>query len=79
MIFKQSIFIYLENILIKHPNYNSFTNLNDIAILKLSQRVTFNRYIQPACLPTAKSFTFPPANENSWAVGWGTNYSLKIT
>jgi hypothetical protein len=45
--------------------------------LKLSQRAPLNNYIQPACLPTTKSFNYPPANVDSWAVGWG-NINIKI-
>ncbi len=55
----------------KHPDYNSLTNLNDIAILKLAEQAPLNKYIQPACLPTVNSFNYPPLEVASWAVGWG--------
>jgi secreted trypsin-like serine protease len=49
--------------------------LNDIAILKLSQNVTLNEYIQIACLPKSQSNTYPGTNIPGWIVGWGTtNY-----
>jgi hypothetical protein len=35
----------------KHPNYNDVTHENDLAILRLAERVQFNKYVQPACLP----------------------------
>ena len=37
--------------LIKHKMYNDDTSENDIAILKLSKSLEFNKYVQPACLP----------------------------
>uniref|UniRef100_A0A3B3HX21 Peptidase S1 domain-containing protein n=1 Tax=Oryzias latipes TaxID=8090 RepID=A0A3B3HX21_ORYLA len=37
--------------LIIHPNYNSKTEDNDIALLQLSSPVNFNNYITPVCLP----------------------------
>uniref|UniRef100_A0A3P9MF12 Peptidase S1 domain-containing protein n=1 Tax=Oryzias latipes TaxID=8090 RepID=A0A3P9MF12_ORYLA len=40
---------------IVHPNYNSGTQNNDIALLQLSSPVTFNNYITPVCLPSTGS------------------------
>ena len=37
---------------IKHPDYNTDTLKNDIALLKLEKPVQFNDKIQPVCLPT---------------------------
>jgi len=34
-----------------HPHYNNKTFANDIALLKLSEPVTFNDYLSPICLP----------------------------
>uniref|UniRef100_A0A672K8W5 Peptidase S1 domain-containing protein n=1 Tax=Sinocyclocheilus grahami TaxID=75366 RepID=A0A672K8W5_SINGR len=36
--------------IIVHPSYDRTTNNNDIAVLRLSARVTFNDYIRPVCL-----------------------------
>ncbi|XP_042352898.1 vitamin K-dependent protein C [Plectropomus leopardus] len=36
----------------KHPNYNSRTVDNDIALLRLQGPAPFSQYIVPACLPT---------------------------
>uniref|UniRef100_A0A3B3INH3 Peptidase S1 domain-containing protein n=1 Tax=Oryzias latipes TaxID=8090 RepID=A0A3B3INH3_ORYLA len=36
--------------LIVHPNFNSATQNNDIALLQLSSPVTFTNYITPVCL-----------------------------
>jgi len=55
--------------LIKHKMYNDDTSENDIAILKLSKSLEFNRYVQPACLP--KPDYEYPAGENVIISGWG--------
>ncbi|KAK3574699.1 hypothetical protein QTP86_014768, partial [Hemibagrus guttatus] len=52
-----------------HPNYNSTTFNNDIALLLLNSSVTFTNYIRPVCL-AAQSSSFP-AGTNSWVTGWG--------
>ena len=62
----------------KHENYNSKSLINDIAILKLSQEVELNKYIQPACLPF-QSTNYQSVNTESYAVGWEfTNEHLLI-
>ncbi|KAI2663682.1 Serine protease 27 [Labeo rohita] len=55
--------------IIVHPYYNSNTNNNDIALLRLSSTVTFNNYIRPVCL-AAQSSVFS-AGTSSWITGWG--------
>lgn len=35
---------------IPHPNYNSATKYNDIALFKLKMSVKFSPYVRPACL-----------------------------
>lgn len=35
----------------KHPDYDEKTYLNDIAVIKFSNDIELNRYIQVACLP----------------------------
>ncbi|XP_046722636.1 transmembrane protease serine 9-like [Silurus meridionalis] len=54
---------------IRHPNYNSRNNNNDIALLLLSAPVTFNNYIMPACLAGIKSEF--PSRTKVWVTGWG--------
>lgn len=39
--------------IIQHPEYNSATFFNDIALLRLDRRVEFNPFIRPACLPSS--------------------------
>uniref|UniRef100_A0A3Q4HZH3 Peptidase S1 domain-containing protein n=1 Tax=Neolamprologus brichardi TaxID=32507 RepID=A0A3Q4HZH3_NEOBR len=55
--------------IIKHPNYNSGTNNNDICLLRLSSPVTFSRYISPVCLAASNSTFY--SGVNSWVTGWG--------
>uniref|UniRef100_A0A8C7WUC7 Peptidase S1 domain-containing protein n=1 Tax=Oryzias sinensis TaxID=183150 RepID=A0A8C7WUC7_9TELE len=55
--------------LIIHPNYNSATQNNDIALLQLSSPVTFNNYITPVCLPSTSSTFY--SGVKTWVTGWG--------
>uniref|UniRef100_A0A8C9XM57 Peptidase S1 domain-containing protein n=1 Tax=Sander lucioperca TaxID=283035 RepID=A0A8C9XM57_SANLU len=60
---------------IKHPNYNSRTNDNDICLLQLSSPVTFTDFIVPVCLAAPGSTFF--SGVSSWVTGWGdVNISL---
>ncbi|XP_072539162.1 serine protease 27-like [Salminus brasiliensis] len=54
---------------IRHPNYVSATNDNDITLLRLDTSVTFTNYIIPVCL--AASGSSFPAGTKSWITGWG--------
>ncbi|KTG05772.1 hypothetical protein cypCar_00015994, partial [Cyprinus carpio] len=54
---------------INHPNYDSRSNDNDIALIQLSSSVTFSDYIKPVCLAAAAS-VFGGGTE-SWVTGWG--------
>uniref|UniRef100_A0A8C2BP22 Zgc:123295 n=1 Tax=Cyprinus carpio TaxID=7962 RepID=A0A8C2BP22_CYPCA len=54
---------------INHPNYDSRSNDNDIALIQLSSSVTFSDYIRPVCLAAAAS-VFGGGTE-SWVTGWG--------
>eukprot|EP00063_Salmo_salar_P085396 XP_014060231.1 PREDICTED: serine protease 27-like [Salmo salar] len=55
--------------IIRHPNYNSATNDNDICLLKLSSSVPFTDYIQPVCLAAVGSTYY--TGTTSWVTGWG--------
>uniref|UniRef100_A0A3B3IAA1 Peptidase S1 domain-containing protein n=1 Tax=Oryzias latipes TaxID=8090 RepID=A0A3B3IAA1_ORYLA len=44
--------------IIVHPNYNSDTHNNDVALLKMASSVTFTDYISPVCL-AAQGSDFP--------------------
>lgn len=58
---------------IKHPNYNSQTQDNDIALLQLSSSVTFTDYIKPVCLAASDSAI--GAGTTCWVTGWGDTQS----
>ncbi|XP_017158915.1 prostasin-like, partial [Poecilia reticulata] len=50
-----------------HPSYSSSNN--DIALLRLSEPVTFTSYISPVCL--AASGSIFSSGVDSWITGWG--------
>ena len=68
---EQELKIKLINI---HPDYNSSTNENDIALINLEGKVTFNQKVNTICLPDNKT-TFNPGTVCSTA-GWGTRRFL---
>ncbi|XP_058510114.1 transmembrane protease serine 9-like [Solea solea] len=55
--------------IIIHPSYDSRSNNNDIALLKLSSPVNFTSYILPVCLAASDS-TFHNGTD-AWVTGWG--------
>ena len=57
----------------QHPNYNSQTTENDIAVLVLSSPVDLRAYpnIKPACLPNAGSIS-QFVGQSAVVSGWGT-------
>ncbi|CAF0909839.1 unnamed protein product [Adineta steineri] len=52
-----------------HEQYNTNTQENDIAIIRLSKPVTISDKINVICLPGAEANN---ANETVWTSGWGT-------
>lgn len=58
--------------LIKYSKFNSATNVGDVAILKLSQALTYNDNVQAACLPDA-SFAPDAAKKKAVLTGWGSS------
>lgn len=51
---------------IVHPKYSSKTKYNDIALLKLTEKVKFTEYVRPACLNWDTS--------NKWTVALATGF-----
>lgn len=63
---------------IQHPGWNSNTLSDDIAIVKLSQPVSYSRNIQRACLPDSyKGQDLPSLLRSSppTIIGWGSTFS----
>ncbi|XP_056642016.1 serine protease nudel-like [Diorhabda sublineata] len=63
-------------IVVTNENYDRSSLTNDIALMKLSAAVRFNRYVRPICLPSAltagKEFLAgPPPGTICSTVGWG--------
>jgi len=60
-----------------HPNYNKKTLDNDIAVLELSEELTFTDKIKPACLPSSatKDFSGTASTISGWGgtIGYGPN------
>lgn len=61
-----------------HPDYKQRINAyNDIGLIRLDRRVTFNPYMRPACLPAVSSSSSSPSDEplpqplSAVASGWG--------
>jgi hypothetical protein len=57
---------------LKHEDYDEDELLNDIAMLRLSEKVELTEYIQISCLPKEESNHYPGWNIEAWIVGWGT-------
>ncbi|XP_058258464.1 serine protease 27-like [Hemibagrus wyckioides] len=52
-----------------HPNYNSTTKNNDIALLHLDASVNFTDHVRPVCL-AGQGSSFPDGTIG-WITGWG--------
>ncbi|RNA08324.1 chymotrypsin-like protease CTRL-1 [Brachionus plicatilis] len=55
-----------------HPQYNSNFLENDVAIIRLSRKVFFNRNRLPICLPKTTDIS-PIFNKSVVVVGWGSS------
>ena len=58
---------------INHPNYDSSTTNNDIALVKLDKKVEYTKYIRPACLVESGEVT--QSGKEVVISGWGTTQS----
>merc|ERR1712126_613656 len=60
-----------------HPDYNSRTIDNDIALLELAEDLTFTKKIKPACLPSSetKDYSGSASTVSGWGgtIGYGPN------
>lgn len=50
-----------------HPNYNAYTYLNDVAVIRTASSIVFMEQVQP--IPITSNFV--DNNLNTVAVGWG--------
>lgn len=67
---RQNISSFGAGQIIVHPLYNPSTIKNDVALVRLPQKLEFSEYIQPVELPSKNSFaTF--ANSPAVLSGWG--------
>uniref|UniRef100_A0A671DXX9 Transmembrane serine protease 2 n=1 Tax=Rhinolophus ferrumequinum TaxID=59479 RepID=A0A671DXX9_RHIFE len=57
---------------ISHPNYDSKSKNNDIALMKLQTPLTFNDKVKPVCLPNPGLMLEP--TQSCWISGWGATY-----
>lgn len=57
---------------IAHPNYDSKTKNNDVALLKLQTPLTFNDRVKPVCLPNPGMML--ETRQPCWISGWGATY-----
>ncbi|CAJ1064567.1 transmembrane protease serine 2 [Xyrichtys novacula] len=55
--------------IINHEKYDSDTNDNDIALLRLDSPLTFSSSVKPVCLPSAGVDLSP--ERQAWVTGWG--------
>ena len=63
---------YSVSQVIIHPSYNNITSRNyDFCLLKTSISITFNKYVQPACLPLSCNDECPTYSDVLIS-GWGT-------
>ncbi|XP_021933991.1 venom protease-like isoform X2 [Zootermopsis nevadensis] len=53
-----------------HPNYKPPKYYNDIAILKLSRRAEYSRYVRPVCLPEPRQ-RMAYVGKHAVLTGWG--------
>ncbi|MEE5434597.1 serine protease, partial [Streptococcus pneumoniae] len=56
--------------IINHPQYNSATYDNDVAVLRMTTTVSFSNVIQPGSIAGA-NYNLGD-NQVVWAAGWGT-------
>lgn len=67
--------------LITHPQYNDDSSYNDIALIRLTQKVVLTPEIRPACLPTSSDLG-PRLIATGWGdtmyAGHGSTHLLKV-
>lgn len=60
---------FLVDEIIVHPDYIKTSKYNDIALLRLDNKVQLNDHIRPACLYTNDNINY---SQKVTATGWGS-------
>ena len=55
--------------IIRHPNYDIFSDDNDVALIRLSAPVRYTTFVKPICLAASASVFI--TNTKSFVSGWG--------
>ncbi|KFQ84568.1 Transmembrane protease serine 2, partial [Phoenicopterus ruber ruber] len=58
--------------IISHPDYDTDSKDNDVALMKLETPLSFTDAVQPVCLPNP-GMMFQP-EQQCWISGWGSEY-----
>ncbi|KAI1241472.1 hypothetical protein IHE44_0004945 [Lamprotornis superbus] len=58
--------------IISHPDYDTDSKDNDVALMKLETPLSFTETVKPVCLPNP-GMMFQP-NQQCWISGWGAEY-----
>ncbi|NWW32578.1 TMPS2 protease, partial [Panurus biarmicus] len=58
--------------IISHPDYDTDSKDNDVALMKLETPLSFTETVRPVCLPNS-GMMFQP-NQQCWISGWGAEY-----
>ncbi|KFQ30744.1 Transmembrane protease serine 2, partial [Merops nubicus] len=58
--------------IISHPDYDTDSKDNDVALMKLETPLSFTDTVRPVCLPNP-GMMFQP-NQQCWISGWGAEY-----
>lgn len=66
--------------IIIHPNFTEDDLNNDIAVIRLSADVAFNRYVQPVCLwKSGKTDISEVIGKYGTVIGWGKTETGQIS
>ncbi|NXE65204.1 TMPS2 protease, partial [Calcarius ornatus] len=63
---------YKVQLIISHPDYDTDSKDNDVALMKLETPLSFTETVRPVCLPNP-GMMFQP-NQQCWISGWGAEY-----
>ncbi|NP_001296049.1 trypsin, alkaline C-like precursor [Plutella xylostella] len=66
--------VLATNRILNHPNYNTRTNDNDVALLRSQSNINLGGIVQAGVI--AGSNYYLPDNAQVWAAGWGTTSFL---